>query len=47
VFTGPGGVNMSFICHDGMFPEMARKAAYLGAEALLKTAGYTSPIKQS
>jgi formamidase len=35
------------ICHDGMFPEMAREAAYLGAEVLLRTAGYTSPIKSS
>lgn len=35
------------ICHDGMFPEMAREAAYIGAEVLLRTAGYTSPIKQS
>jgi formamidase len=48
VFRGPGGVRMSLIiCHDGMFPEMAREAAYLGAEVLLRTAGYTSPIKQS
>lgn len=48
VFTGPGGVKMSLvICHDGMFPEMAREAAYRGAEVLLRTAGYTSPIKQS
>jgi formamidase len=30
-----------------MFPEMAREAAYLGAEVLLRTARYTSPIKQS
>lgn len=35
------------ICHDGQFPEMAREAAYLGAEVLLRTAGYTPPIKQS
>jgi len=35
------------ICHDGIFPEIAREAAYLGAEVLLRTAGYTSPIKQS
>jgi formamidase len=48
VFTGPGGVKMSLIiCHDGMFPEMAREAAYLGTEVLLRTAGYTCPIKQS
>lgn len=46
VFTGPGGVKMSLIiCHDGMFPEMAREAAYQGAEVLLRTAGYTSPIR--
>lgn len=48
VFTGPGGVKMSLIiCHDGMFPEMAREAAYLGAEVMFRTAGYTSPIKNS
>ncbi|KAK9428201.1 carbon-nitrogen hydrolase [Lipomyces doorenjongii] len=48
VFEGPGGVKMSLIiCHDGMFPEMAREAAYIGAEVLLRTAGYTSPIRQS
>ena len=48
VFSGPGGVKMSLsICHDGMFPEMAREAAYLGAEVLLRTAGYTSPIQKS
>lgn len=48
VFTGPKGVKFSLIiCHDGMFPEMAREAAYQGAEVLLRTAGYTSPIKQS
>ena len=48
VFTGPGGLKMSLIiCHDGMFPEMAREAGYLGAEVLLRTAGYTNPIKQS
>lgn len=35
------------ICHDGQFPEMAREAAYQGAEVLLRTAGYTSPIKSS
>jgi formamidase len=48
VFTGPGGVKMSLIiCHDGMFPEMSREAAYLGAEVMLRTAGYTSPIRNS
>lgn len=48
VFEGPKGVKMSLIiCHDGMFPEMAREAAYQGAEVLIRTAGYTPPIKQS
>ena len=48
VFEGPGGVKMSLsICHDGMFPEMAREAAYKGAEVLLRTAGYPHAIKNS
>ena len=48
VFTGPGDIKYSLIiCHDGQFPEMAREAAYLGAEVLLRTAGYTPPIQSS
>ena len=35
------------ICHDGMFPEMAHEAAYKGAEIMLRTAGYTAPIRES
>ena len=35
------------ICHDGMFPEMARECAYKGAEIMLRTAGYTAPIRDS
>ena len=35
------------ICHDGMFPEMARECAYKGAEIMLRTAGYTAPIRES
>jgi predicted amidohydrolase len=35
------------ICHDGQFPEVARECAYKGAEIMLRTAGYTSPIKSS
>ena len=34
----------SIICHDGMFPEMARECAYKGAEMMIRTAGYTAPI---
>lgn len=45
VCTGPNGAQIGLIiCHDGMFPEMAREAAYKGAEIILRTAGYTAPI---
>src|SRR5258706_11255982 len=45
VIEGPRGAKLALIiCHDGMFPEMAREAAYKGAEIMLRTAGYTAPI---
>jgi formamidase len=48
VIEGPKGCKLALIiCHDGMFPEMAREAAYKGAEILLRTAGYTAPIRNS
>lgn len=48
VCTGPKGSKISLIiCHDGMFPEMAREAAYKGAEIMIRTAGYTAPIRNS
>jgi formamidase len=48
VFDGPGGIRMAhIICHDGQFPEVARECAYKGAEIMMRTAGYTSPIKSS
>ena len=48
VIDGPNGCKLSLIiCHDGMFPEMAREAAYKGAEIMLRTAGYTAPVKSS
>jgi formamidase len=48
VIDGPNGCKLSLIiCHDGMFPEMAREAAYKGAEIMLRTAGYTAPIRDS
>jgi len=48
VITGPKGVKLALIiCHDGMFPEMAREAAYKGAEIILRTAGYTAPIRHA
>ena len=48
VFEGPNGARMALIiCHDGMFPEMAREAAYKGAEIMLRTAGYTAPMRHA
>jgi formamidase len=48
VCVGPKGAVLSLIiCHDGMFPEMAREAAYKGAEIILRTAGYTAPIRHA
>lgn len=48
VIDGPRGAKLALIiCHDGMFPEMARECAYKGAEIMLRTAGYTAPIRQS
>ena len=48
VCDGPKGVKLALIiCHDGMFPEMARECAYKGAEIMIRTAGYTAPIRDS
>ena len=48
VIDGPNGCKLALIiCHDGMFPEMSREAAYKGAEIMLRTAGYTAPIRDS
>ncbi len=48
VIEGPKGCKLALIiCHDGMFPEMARECAYLGAEVMLRTAGYTPPIRHA
>ena len=48
VVDGPKGAKIALIiCHDGMFPEMARECAYKGAEIMIRTAGYTAPIRQS
>ncbi|MGN7455336.1 formamidase [Paenibacillus pasadenensis] len=45
---GPNGSRLALvICHDGMFPEMARECAYLGADIMLRTAGYTAPIRHA
>jgi formamidase len=48
VIDGPKGCKLALIiCHDGMFPEMARECAYKGAQIMLRTAGYTAPIRDS
>jgi formamidase len=48
VCVGPKGAKFALIiCHDGMFPEMAREASYKGAEIILRTAGYTAPIRHA
>ena len=48
VIEGPRGIKLALIiCHDGMFPEMARECAYKGAELMLRTAGYTAPIRHA
>lgn len=48
VCEGPKGSTIALIiCHDGMFPEMARECAYKGAEIMIRTAGYTAPIRHS
>ncbi len=48
VCAGPNGSTLALIiCHDGMFPEMARECAYKGADIMIRTAGYTAPIRHS
>ena len=47
VFDGPKAQIGLIICHDGMFPEMARECAYKGAEIMLRTAGYTAPVRDA
>jgi formamidase len=48
VCDGPNGSKVALIiCHDRMFPEMARECAYKGANIMLRTAGYTAPIRHA
>jgi len=48
VCDGPNGSKLALIiCHDGMFPEMARECAYRGADIMIRTAGYTAPIRHA
>jgi len=48
VIEGPKSCKLALIiCHDGMFPEMARECAYKGADIMLRTAGYTAPVRHA
>lgn len=48
VCDGPNGSRLALaICHDGMFPEVARECAYKGANIMIRTAGYTAPIRHA
>ncbi len=48
VCDGPNGSKLALIiCHDGMFPEMYREATYKGADVVIRTAGYTAPIRHA
>src|SRR5882672_5368860 len=48
VCDGPNGSKLALIiCHDGMFPEMARECAYKGAEIIIRNAAYTAPIRHA
>ena len=48
VIDGPKGAKFAqIVCHDGRFPEMAREAAYEGAEVMLRAAGYTAPVRDA
>lgn len=45
VCDGPGGSKLAVaICHDGMIPELAREAAYKGANVLVRISGYSTQV---
>ncbi|PEY15134.1 formamidase, partial [Bacillus anthracis] len=47
VCDGPGGSKLAVcICHDGMFPEVAREAAYKGANVLIRISGYSTQVSE-
>jgi formamidase len=48
ICEGPKGSKLALvICHDGMFPEVARECAYKGAEIMIRTAGYPAAIRHA
>lgn len=47
VCDGPGGSKLAVcICHDGMFPELAREAAYKGANVYIRISGYSTMVNE-
>jgi formamidase len=47
VVDGPGGSKLSVcICHDGMFPEQAREAAYKGCNVYIRISGYSTQVNE-
>jgi formamidase len=47
VVEGPGGSVLSLcICHDGMFPEQAREAAYKGCNVYIRISGYSTQVNE-
>lgn len=45
VCDGPKGAKLAVcICHDGMFPELAREAAYKGANLYIRISGYSTQV---
>ncbi|OYQ80488.1 MULTISPECIES: formamidase [Ignatzschineria] len=46
VCDGPGGSKLAVcICHDGMIPEVAREAAYKGANVYIRISGYSTQVQ--
>lgn len=46
VCDGPKGSRLAVsICHDGMFPELAREAAYNGANVYIRISGYSTQVQ--
>ncbi|OCQ51965.1 Formamidase [Photorhabdus australis subsp. thailandensis] len=45
VCEGPKGSKLAVcICHDGMFPELAREAAYKGCNVFIRISGYSTQV---